>query len=527
MAGENDPTYKDCRLEILDESHIKYSDDYQQQAVGEVLKDELIRDTIERFVYWIDKYGDPAEQMCTGDDLNILGLHLYNLLFDSEARENPETQQRLSIRYCFERAYKNFEIDRENNTNLRLRVILTFHPEADSLAAYPWEFIRVPHQPKNFFLAGKQTELILTRCVPAAGIKDRLDPEERPLKILIACCSPHDLPKVAADGVIKYIEGLRKPRTIEVDTVTNPTFSNIEAKLNEMKPHIFHFIGHGRASPNNKPEIALMKEPDEIAKAEMLQSPAEKRAGIKVPHSAWIESEIFAQLFKRHRPRLVFLHACKGAAPGYKFHNTASDLVKAKIPAVVAMQFEISNDDANAFAQKFYEYIDAGGSVDEAVSEGRWELGTFPYTRGAWNDRGFGTPVIYLQSKGAVISPRPREAAGNNKGGEEGSVRTKEPCPYADCKDGLVVRGRGFCGKCRRQITVCPKCDSIMAIGFCDNCGYSGEARRQDVSSAAAVSTPESQLQQSAGAKDHLPASAAESGEAKSSSIDVRAELVQ
>ena len=68
--------YKDCRLEIRDDTHINYSDDYQNSAIGEVEKDDLVRGTVDRFVYWIEKYGDPIENRCNGEDLQILGLHL-------------------------------------------------------------------------------------------------------------------------------------------------------------------------------------------------------------------------------------------------------------------------------------------------------------------------------------------------------------------------------------------------------------------------------------------------------------------
>lgn len=526
MAESVNATYKDCRLQILDESRVKYSDDYKQEAVGAVLKDELIRSTIDRFVYWIDNFGDPVEQRCKGEDLQILGQHLYNLLFDRESRENPETRERLSVHKCFERAYQNFESDHARDANLRLRVILTFYQDADSLAAYPWEFLHVPHRPESFFLAGKKTELILTRCVPEAGIKDKLDPEERPLKILIACSRPREEREVGADVVIDYINRLNKAGVIEVDVVEYPTFRNISSKLDRMKPHIFHFIGHGRTIPLHRPEIALMKERAEIKEDEDLQSPAERKAGRMVPQADWIESGKFAELFKNHRPRLVFLHACKGAAAGYKFHSTACDLVKAKIPAVVAMQYEISNDDANAFAQKFYQQIDAGKSVDEAVSEGRWELGIFPSHRGTWNDRGFGTPVIYLQSKGAVVTPRPREGTASDQGSEDSSVPSKVRCPYSNCPKGLVIPGRNFCATCHQPIILCPNCKSVTAPGFCDNCGWT-EGGAPTVGSALTVRT-DTQLQQGTSSipNQHLP-TPDEPTETKARSIEIRADLVQ
>lgn len=527
--------YIDCQLDICDDSTILYSDDNQRKALGQVLNDKLIFDTVDRFVYWIDKFGDPTlqvEQRCKGEDLETLGLHLYNLLFDREPREHPDKPgTRESVRNCFEDTIRNFEARRANDKSLRLRLILKFHQAADKLATYPWEFLRVPWTPKAFFLAGRKTELILTRCVPEAGFQDKLDPEERPLKILIAYSAPPDpgLGKVGADEVISYIKGLEKENLVKVDTVY-PSFKDIEAKLKAMKPHIFHFIGHGRVE-GDEPQVALMREQKEIENAEALLEPAQRRAGVKVPQAAWTASATFAELFKEHQPRLVFLHACKGAATDYKFHSTALDLVKAKIPAVVAMQFEISNLDANTFATLFYQHIDAGLSVDEAVSMGRWELSVVPQGRVAWSDRGFGTPVIYLQSKGAVISPRPRETTAGNEPIIEAPIPTKVPCPYPDCPNGLVIPGRKFCGMCRRPVALCPTigCSQVIVknSNFCDACGDLAGAGSLDAGSAASATIADSKSQQPAlqTPNESLPPRA-DSLEAKSS-IDVRAELTQ
>ena len=523
--NESGITYKDCRLVVLDDSHIEYSDDYQNQAVGKVLKDELVDRTIRRFVYWIDKNGNPVDPVgCKGEDLQILGQHLYNLLFTSKREKHPKTDQEISVRFCFENALKNFEQDRRNNEQLRLRVILTFHQKADELAALPWEFIHVPWQPESFFLAGKKTELILTRCVPEAGDPNvPLDPGERPLKLLIVRSAPAGIGTVEAEDAINYIKSLHKEGVIEVEDLDNPTYAQLREKVEARKPHIFHFIGHGRADPFEMPGLALQREQKEIEEDQALLGARNRH---EVSKLAWAGSAIFVELFKNCPPRLVFLQACKGAASGYRFHSTARDLIKAKIPAVVAMQFEITNEDANIFAQKFYQHLSAGRSVDEAVSEGRWELGSSSLNRGAWNDRGFGTPVIYLQARGALISPRAGEAVPVEKKADDTLRSTKVACPHSGCT-GWVIPGANWCTGCKGKLTVCPKCRGISTPGFCPNCGPVADDTSSAVSAARQVEPSFSHLQPGTPSTRESLQAPVEPASTKSTHVDVRARLTQ
>jgi hypothetical protein len=168
--------YVDCKLTIKDREKIEYEDDYGRKVEGTVLQDELPRMTVERFNHWVANY----EDKCKREDLQILGMHLYALLFN----EDLKTQ--------FERTYDVFEKQKQNNADLRLRLILIFHETARELAAYPWEFIFMQRKPKGFFLAGENAELILTRFVPPSPLVKQLGPEERPLRILIASCQPKE-----------------------------------------------------------------------------------------------------------------------------------------------------------------------------------------------------------------------------------------------------------------------------------------------------------------------------------------------
>jgi hypothetical protein len=148
--------------------------------------------------------------------------------------------------------------------------------------------------------------------------------------------------------------------------------------------HILHFVGHGEAEG-----LYLIKDSND--------DDYDYDKGKTQP--LLYTAEQFRRIFRnaRRKPRMIFLHACKGATQSQEgFKSTARQLVYAEIPAVVAMQYSISHFDAGIFARKFYEELGKGKGIDEAVKEGRMMLGmrTPP-----WEHPRFGTPVVYLQSE--------------------------------------------------------------------------------------------------------------------------------
>ena len=93
--------------------------------------------------------------------------------------------------------------------------------------------------------------------------------------------------------------------------------------------------------------------------------------------------------------QLAVLNSCEGSRSGTMrpFAGTAQTLVRqARLPAVVAMQFEITDTAATDFARGFYSAIGAGFPVNAAVAEGRREI----LARG--NRLEWGTPSLFMRS---------------------------------------------------------------------------------------------------------------------------------
>jgi hypothetical protein len=109
---------------------------------------------------------------------------------------------------------------------------------------------------------------------------------------------------------------------------------------------------------------------------------------------------------------LAVLNACEGARSGRTdpFAGTAQSLVQQGIPAVLAMQFEITDEAAIVFSQVLYEAVSDGYPLDAATAEARKAVHAGP------NPVEWATPVLYLRTPDGrifdlVTTPNPLGAA--------------------------------------------------------------------------------------------------------------------
>lgn len=113
-----------------------------------------------------------------------------------------------------------------------------------------------------------------------------------------------------------------------------------------------------------------------------------------------MSAEQFALFFTDYPfTRLVFLNACQGATRSSQqaLIGFAPQLVLRGVPAVVAMQNKIDNDDAILFATEFYSelfYAREGGQVEIAITTARKTL-----LQKRPESPAFGNPVMYLRAK--------------------------------------------------------------------------------------------------------------------------------
>jgi hypothetical protein len=451
-----------CTLTITDDWHAEYEDSlyYRRESgnhcSGHLGRDTLARDTIKVLNRLAAKY-----QKCSGDELTILGRHLYAVAFG-----DPQ------LRNAFE---NTFRVWKSTAGSDRLRLRLVINRDAEVVGKYPWEFLYMPRGEGGFFLAGEETQLILTRYVPPSGrLPASPQGDATKLGILIVLSQPRSagLTQVSADELIRDLLWL-KSEHVDVVEYRSPTREGLRRKLQEHTPQIIHFIGHGKPGA-----IALHKSPDELAdaRAELVAAGGDPD---DVDEADWADERSICALLREglnpgtSSERLVFLHACNGATPGAAldtFRSVARDIAgQERIAAVVAMQYEISNTDAQLFARAFYARIREGDAVDEAVTYARRELGLAP-GRQAWNDRSFGTPIIYLRNETPLVAGLAQEP------GRRQEPLVKELCPNPTCV-GRVIRDRSPCRLCRKPFEPCPRegCGGlVMALpgAQCSECDY-------------------------------------------------------
>ena len=91
--------------------------------------------------------------------------------------------------------------------------------------------------------------------------------------------------------------------------------------------------------------------------------------------------------------RLAVLNSCEGARSSLQdpFSGVATSLIEREIPAVIGMQFEITDRAAIVFAGEFYSALADGLPVDSSVAEARKAI------YADQNDIEWGTPVLFMR----------------------------------------------------------------------------------------------------------------------------------
>jgi hypothetical protein len=260
-----------------------------------------------------------------------------------------------------------------------LRVRLRF--ESPGMAALPWEFLFDTRRGEYLVLS---TNTPLVRYIE---LPERMEPfaVSPPLRMLALVASPNDLPHLDGERERLRVDAATKELQdrglLEVEWLSGATWRHIQAALRRGEWNIFHFVGHGGFDPNtDEGVVALVNDEGGTFR---------------------LAATELGRLLGDHYPlRLAVLNACEGAR-GSKhdlFSSTAATLVRRGTPAVVAMQYEITDRAAIEFSRSFYEAITDGLPVDRAMSESRKAVSVAINNTLEW-----GTPVLFMRSADGVL----------------------------------------------------------------------------------------------------------------------------
>jgi hypothetical protein len=347
------------------------------------------------------------------EDIKLLGKALYQAIFPlgSEIRSHFEqAAETVAIQYA------NGEKDR----GLRLHITINEH---SLVARWPLEFLYDARTTNGLGWLGTSRTITLSRRLGGES-KYSSPPHGPPLNVLVVVSIPKNgrgamsaavverimdwaneqatttneptlMRKRSASasrftprgspGKVKVMGKLPNYERVETEGVEYlglaATWENLVAQFEDELPDVLHFIGHGEIDGDIGYILLVSEEGTPVR--------------VRGEDIANLISDPTQQL------RLVVLQACESAASatGSGFMSVATYLHRHNIPAVLAMQFEITNEFAIKFAMEFYKNLAEGQDVDTAVQQGRWKLG-LPER---YERRDFGTPVLFMISPYAII----------------------------------------------------------------------------------------------------------------------------
>jgi CHAT domain/WD domain, G-beta repeat len=306
----------------------------------------------------------------------------------------------------------------------RLRIVLRLHPP--ELAVLPWELLFSSHY--GGYLCRRSQ---MVRYVDAPEPVRRLTVTP-PLRVLGMTALPGDLAALDADTERRRLEQLLAPfqarGLITVDWVPGQSWEAAQDAL-YAGCQVFHFIGHGGFDPDRGEGVIAFA--DERSRRQL------------------VGASLLAELLSvaDPTPRLVVLNSCQtgAGADADVFSSTAATLVRTA-PAVVAMQFAVTDNAAAVFSRAFYQALIHNRGVDEAVRAGRIALTGWNPDTLEWV-----TPVLYLRSQDSRLFDFTDPAATSADLGEQPEPRRDAVAEVSRRRD-TVADPDGLIGRARRRL---------------------------------------------------------------------------
>ncbi len=281
------------------------------------------------------------------------------------------------LRLAWDRAQRN-------GRGLRLRLTI----DSPEISAWPWELLRDPER-EHLFALSPATPLV--RYFDQANRLGALAEQAAalPLSLLLVLPQTADLDLAAERRSIEEVAS-SLTTALRVRTLAGlVTRTDLADALLTGDYDIIHFGGHG-AFVDGRGYIGL-NQPDGTAD--------------------WIHSGTLSRLAVNYRAvKLVIMNACNSGKleDGRGFQGLAPQMVRFGVPAVVAMQYPITDAAAHTFAREFYKRLclgDGAGQVDVALTYARGMVSVLHADEDA---RGWAAPVLYTHAADGVIYRLPQ-----------------------------------------------------------------------------------------------------------------------
>ena len=336
----------------------------------------------------LSSIGDRRGRSSRGEAiLKDFGRRVFNVIF----RETPEiaAQFRSSISLIAnDPMYEGLRV--------KLRI------DSPELTQWPWEYV-YDESKKNYLCLRERSPLV--RFLEVNEPSSQLEVEGT-LNILGMIANPGgEWTSLDTERERKIIDDaiapLQEEGKVNFRWVPGETVDHLFDAIQKGTWHVFHFIGHGGVYEYDEDEP-------------MTGPPGERDTGFIVLSdgsggSLEISASSLKNILQGRSLRLVVLNCCEGARGEKKdaFSSTGASLVRSGIPAVVAMQFPISNLAATQFANGFYKSLAKNDCLEKAITSARVRMSVS-------SNMEWGIPVLFTRiPSGRLFTVRPT-SAGND-----------------------------------------------------------------------------------------------------------------
>ena len=302
-----------------------------------------------------------------------------------------ETAMTPAIRRSLARAVDQAQLQDVAGVRVRLRL-----DSAPELAVLPWELMYDADPRVGRFVAlAEETPLVRYLNLPERIRPLKVTP---PVRVLVVIANPADdrYPELDVESEWRRLQDEALKDSIDqglisLTRVRRGTLSALQQELLETDYNVLHYVGHGRFDQQHQDGLLVFEG---------------ERGGVNE-----VSAERFGALLHNERQLgLAVVNACEGgrAAATDPYAGMAQTLVRMGVPAVVAMQFEISDRAAITFARYFYWNIARGRPVDTAITHAR--MAVFQQV----SEVEWATPVLYMRAPDgrifdidAIATPKP------------------------------------------------------------------------------------------------------------------------
>jgi serine/threonine protein kinase len=299
-------------------------------------------------------------------EVQEFGRSLFEAVFNGDIRSRYQMSQHQAVQQGY-------------GLRLKLRI------QPPELAVLPWEYLYDP-QRSDYICLSRATPIVRYIDLPQAPVPLAITP---PLRVLCIISAPRDLAPLNIEREKQRLElaleTLRIHNQVELTWLEQPTRIDLQRAMRGGPWHVLHFMGHGGFNRSSGQGFLALIDDDENAYRLM----ALDAGRLLADHPSL---------------RLVLLNACEGARSSLRdiFSSTAATLVRRGVPAVLAMQNEITDFAAVELARAFYAALADGLPVDAAVAEARKHVSSLAANSVEW-----GIPVLFMRAPDGILFGKP------------------------------------------------------------------------------------------------------------------------